>query len=533
MATRSLSAGDLRIAIERRDVLPYFQPIVDLRSGRLWGFEILARWRHPKLGILSPDQFIPLAESSGLIQPLFEAVLEQACGLFSLNFPKHLTLSINVTPVQMHDKSISNYICSATRCAGFSLDRLVLEITETALLEDSEVAIAVANDLKAHGARLAIDDFGTGYSSLQHLSSLPLDEIKIDQNFVHSMNETRESRKIAAAIAGLGQSLGLTTVAEGIESTTQADMLFYMGCELGQGFLYSRPVAADELPAMIAKNVLAAPPTSSLLASEMAANLEVAPALRLAQLQAIYDGVPIGLCFVDRNLRYVSVNKRLAELIPARFGPRLGKTIPEASPIIFTDIEPYLRRALAGEIVYDVEVAAERPNCPSELNTISLSFHPVRDEANEVVGVSIAARDITDHREMEQALVEHKDRYERTINMFGSHYPYTADPDGHLTWSGGQGLSLKMVETLGDGWGRMVHPDDLAAVATRWAACVRAGEPFDEEFRVRVEDGTWHWMRSRATPRRGENGEVLRWHGLLEDIDDLKRAKGDGSRDDG
>jgi len=304
MAVRSLSVVDLRNAIERHEVVPYFQPLVELRSGQLRGFEVVARWEHPERGFIPPAEFISLAESEELIEPLFESIMAQAFSSVPAGFSKDLTLSINVAPVQMRDRSIAGKIRSTAEHAGFPLCQLIVEITETALLDNLEVALAIAEELKTHRARLSLDDFGTGYSSLRHLNALPLDEIKIDLSFVRSMSEQRESHKIVAAIAGLGHSLGLTTVAEGIEDKKQADMLFYLGCESGQGWLYGRPAPAEEVPAMIARKILAPPAASSSMAMDIATHLEASPAQRLAQLQAIYDGAPVGLCLLDRNLRY-------------------------------------------------------------------------------------------------------------------------------------------------------------------------------------------------------------------------------------
>lgn len=199
---------------------------------------MLSRWQYPQLGIVPPDQFIHLAERIGLIDPLFEAVVTQAFSAAPASFPDHLRLSINIAPSQMRDKSLAGRIFSMANRLGFPPRQLVVEITETALLDNLDTSLAIAEELKEHKIRLALDDFGTGYSSLRHLNSLPLDEIKIDQSFVRGMSEQRQTHKIAAAIAGLGHSMGLITVAEGVEDKNQVDMLCYLGCELGQGWFY-------------------------------------------------------------------------------------------------------------------------------------------------------------------------------------------------------------------------------------------------------------------------------------------------------
>ena len=240
------SYADAVRAIEHGEFTPHFQPLVDLRTGGLYGFELLARWFRPEQGWISPDEFIPLAESDGWIDLLTRELLRKGFSALA-TLPGSLGLSINISPVQLRELSLPDQIQAIAASAGFSTDRLIVEITESALAEEVESARVIVHAFKSMGARLALDDFGTGYSSLLHLQSLPFDELKVDRSFVGSMTEQRDSRKIVAAVVGLGQSLGLTTVAEGVETAEQAEMLRWMGCELGQGWLFGRPVPADQL----------------------------------------------------------------------------------------------------------------------------------------------------------------------------------------------------------------------------------------------------------------------------------------------
>ena len=525
-------ANDLRRALENNEIIPYFQPLVELRTGLLRGFETLARWQHPQRGLIPPNEFIPLAEKSGL-HGLLTGKLLSAVFAAAKDIPAHLTLSVNISLTQLTDLSLPRHIWSAAEHAKFPLHRLILEITESALVGNTEHATRIATELKEQGSRLALDDFGTGYSSLRHLQLLPFDELKIDASFVRSMNHTRESRKIAAAIIGLGNSLSLTTVAEGVEDQTIADMLLWLGCDIGQGWLYGRPVPPEQLPEALAERMNPPPasspaePRSAAADSTLPLRLEALPTQRLAQLNAIYDGVPVGLAYLDRNLRYVSVNKRLAEMHNLPVASHLGRHISEVIPEKYAQCEHYLLRALEGIPHTGLEISYPDPHRPAVTRTILISFQPARDEVDEVVGVSISVVDITRRKQAEQALVESEDHYRNAVEL-SPQVPWTADPDGmildtNLRWETLTGLTKQ--ETLGKGWVRALHPDDRQATLTAWEKSLRTGELVDVQYRIRRRDSPWRWMRARAAPRRDEEGKIIRWYGTLEDIDDHKRAE--------
>jgi PAS domain S-box-containing protein len=517
---------DLRSAIEDGQVVPYFQPIVELRTGRLVGLEVLARWLHPSQGVVSPDKFIPIAESAGAIGLLSEKILEQAFAA-TAGMGRHLSLSVNISPLQLRDGNLPERIRSIAKAKGFPLSQVILEITETAVAGGPDGTMAVIEELKALGMRLALDDFGTGYSSLRRLQVVPFDEIKVDRSFVQSMTYRRESRKIAATVLGLGYSLGLTTVAEGVETKEQADMLFYLGCELGQGWLYGRPVPAGELPRILAANSMYATRRSKILAADMGSQLEAHPAQRLALLQAVYDGAPVGLSFLDRELRYVNMNRQLEAMSAVRSGIRLGETVQSAAPHIYAQLKKHLHRALEGEAASGIEVRAVRPDEPGKVNILLMSLQPARDETNEVIGISVAAVDITERKLVEEALHESEDHYRHTVEL-SPQVTWTADPQGRILsagprWQELTGLTLE--ETLDNGWLKALHPDDVPGTVEGWATAVKAGEPVDVEYRIGRGDGEWHWVRARAAPRRNPDGAIMRWYGTVEDIEDRKRTE--------
>lgn len=356
-------------------------------SGELYGFEALARWEHPVYGSVCPEDFIPLAEAADLIDEL-TSVMVSAAASIAVQWPESLRLAVNVSPLELRDWSLPERLQSAVASAGFPMSRLVVEITESALIGNLDLAQTIAHDLKQAGAKLALDDFGTGFSSLHHLQALPFDEIKVDASFVQSMMGRRETRKIVAAVVGLGISLGLNTIAEGVEKQAQADMLASLGCELGQGWIFDCAVPAVETVEYIAKLQPRAYPASNPLNGDIGLHLEARPCLRLAQLQAIYSGAPVGLCFLDQRLRCISLNRRFAEMHGIAVGGHMGRTESEMLPHLAQQIQSHLYRALGGEVTSNLKLQVHHTEPKRNL----LHFYePARDEAGEVVGISIAA----------------------------------------------------------------------------------------------------------------------------------------------
>jgi EAL domain-containing protein (putative c-di-GMP-specific phosphodiesterase class I) len=247
-----LDLQDVRRAFGEDEFYPFFQPYVELKSRQLTGFEALARWNHARLGALSPDAFIPIVQKCGYINTLTQKLLTKIFATTPL-LTGLLRLSINLSPQQLMDETLPCQIASVAQKGGFLLERLTIEMTQSVLLDDLRTAQVVAGEMKSMSCRLALDNFGTGHSSLFHLMALPFDELKIDRSFVHAVHQNGDSRKIVAALVNLAKSLGMTTVAQGVETEEQAGIMNDLGCELAQGWLFGRPAAAGEIPRMIAE----------------------------------------------------------------------------------------------------------------------------------------------------------------------------------------------------------------------------------------------------------------------------------------
>jgi diguanylate cyclase (GGDEF)-like protein len=242
--------GELRAALANDSIAPFYQPIVDLRTGAILKFEALARWRDPKIGDIPPARFIPLAEDRGLIGDVTEKIVRQALR-DAADWPDPVRLSINLSPVLVQTKAFGLRLVKLLADSGFPPSRLEVELTERALQEDFEVVRVFLQNLRAIGVHVSLDDFGTGYSSLSRLRRLPFDDIKIDRSFVESMSVNKQAAVIVRAILDMGAGLGMTITAEGIEDPEQRKMLISEGCTQGQGFLFSEAVPAEQALALL------------------------------------------------------------------------------------------------------------------------------------------------------------------------------------------------------------------------------------------------------------------------------------------
>ena len=243
----------LRGVVERGELCLHYQPQVSLPEGTITGVEALLRWQHPEHGMIAPLRFIPIAEQTGLILPIGEWVIAEACRQAAEWGDPDLVMSVNVSPRQLGVADFVDVVRRTLDETGLPADRLCLEITESAVLADADAAMVMLRDLKALGVRLAIDDFGVGHASLRHLRQLlPVDTLKIDKSFVDGILSDEEDSAIVEAVVMLAHSLGLEAVAEGVEDADQAERLTGMLCQAAQGYHFARPQPADEIGRLLA-----------------------------------------------------------------------------------------------------------------------------------------------------------------------------------------------------------------------------------------------------------------------------------------
>ena len=244
----------IRYGLDHGQFLPYFEPQVDLRTGAIIGFEVLARWEHPLSGLIEPDRFIPVAEEHGLIGRLSEQIILQAMQS-AADWDPAIKLSVNISPTQLTDSWLAQRIVRLLTEARFPADRLVVEITESSLFADLDMARLIVTGLKNQGVRLALDDFGTGFSSLAHLRALPFDFIKIDRSFVATLNEDRQNAAIVRAVSTLADALNVLVTVEGIEDAATHATVTGFGCQIGQGWYFGKPMSADQAAALLRSGI--------------------------------------------------------------------------------------------------------------------------------------------------------------------------------------------------------------------------------------------------------------------------------------
>jgi EAL domain-containing protein (putative c-di-GMP-specific phosphodiesterase class I) len=247
---RSALEYDLRKALSSKQFELHYQPLINLADNTISGFEALIRWRHPEKGLVQPGVFVPLAEEIGLIVPIGEWVVREAC-MMAVQWPGSLKVAVNISPAHFCDTGLVQTVVEALAASGLAPNRLELEITETNLLQNSAATLSALHQLREIGVRIAMDDFGTGYSSLSYLQSFPFDKIKIDRSFVAKIIEDANSMNIVRAVAALAKGLGMASTAEGVETKEQLDRIKAEGYTEIQGYLISKPVPGQEVAKLL------------------------------------------------------------------------------------------------------------------------------------------------------------------------------------------------------------------------------------------------------------------------------------------
>lgn len=502
----------VRDAIFDGSIHPVFQPIVSLQDGHIHGFEVLARWQDGEIGSIRPDEFIPVAEEVGLLDQMLGSFIQASLAAASA-WPDHMVLAFNVSPSQLRQQGLPELVQNLADKAGFPLSRIHVEITETAMFSDQVVARNLLQQLRGMGVSIALDDFGTGHSSLTWLQTLPFSTIKLDTSFVRSMLEDRHSLKIVSAIVGLGQNLGLSVIAEGVESEQQARHLAKIGCDLAQGYLFSPPARAEHVPELIEK----LSPTKTTMG-----RLPLSLDRRLAQMAALHKSDAITIAFLDVELRIVDFNTAFLSRLMQPGERLIGRRITELLPNVSARIDElnFQRAAPRAAPMFEFDT----PSGGTELIGIQLLF----DEADELLGYSVFGLDITERKKIEAALQASEDHHRHTQELSLA-MPWTADPNGRFieisprTPVMQQGVPVNELQNLG--WLEHVHSDHVDKARHAWMNALRTGENYDIEFLLHMGEGVFRWHHAYATPRRDANGRIVLWYGTTVDINERKQLE--------
>ena len=424
----SVLAAALKKAVEADELTPVFQPLFDLRSQSISGFEILARWGRGEDLAVGPAEFIPLAEASGILPLLLEKLLRKACGE-AMDWPEKLTLAINISPFELENIALPVLIRNALEPMKFPLSRLEIEMTEQAFAGPIEQALAIACELKTLGMRLIMDACGIGHSSLSRLKLFPFDAIKIDSSFIHSLEIDSDSREIVGAIIALGQSLGLTTIAKGVERQSQAEVLMRMGCSAAQGWLYGHPVPACEVPFVLQAERPGEVLNAASVLADSRANHLVKAEERVAHLEMAYNTTPLGLAYLDLEFRYVSVNETFARMFGRKVGAFVGRFLAAVLPEWRLQLIGCLEQTLAGGIASECEICLSGADENDSKITYLHTCQAVRAPYGGLIGFSVALVDITRRKSSEAALLKSETNY-RLADRLNPHIPWTSSPDG-------------------------------------------------------------------------------------------------------
>lgn len=492
----------LEKALKRGDVWPAFQPIVDIRSESIAGFEILARWSDPEAGDISPAQFIPLLEKHRLVDTLLQALMREACAA-AAQWQGRFFLAFNVTPDQLLSDSLPEWLSAVASRTGFPLTRIQLEITESSLISDSATAYRTLNRLNEIGVAISLDDFGTGYSSLARLEAFPFRKLKIDAQFVRGLEHDNRKRRIVSAVVGLGQSLDITVVAEGVETEAEAAILRGLGCPLGQGWLYGKGVPAAEAQKVYERFPEKAAPASLL---------DTSPFQQLHQLETLYDQAPVGLCFLDLHYRHVRANDIFAAMHGLTGRELEGKTIYDV---------------MQGETLKRVETVLSKALGPDPLPPQDYTMgkreyrvfgQKVSDIGGENLGFSVVAIDVSEQNRVLRTLQQSEEHFRHAVEL-NPDIAWAATAEGDLYYISPtfEDAPDDTMQDRIDRWMAKMHPEDRVRVRSTWLQWISTGRPWEIQFRIARTDGTYRSVLSRARAHIADDGSVLRWYGVISD----------------
>ncbi|CAI6079875.1 EAL domain-containing protein [Cohnella sp. JJ-181] len=525
--TRSPLIRELGLAIERNQLIANYQPQLDIRTGRILGVEALLRWHHPERGIVSPCEFIPLAEESGLIMPIGEWVLRTAClqnKTWQNDGMEPLVVSVNLSPRQFEQDDIVETVRRALEDTGLDPRYLELEITE-GMTMDVERSIATLRELKKLGVRISVDDFGIGYSSLTYLKRFPIDTLKIDQSFIRECTADENDAMIIKTIISMAHHLNMNVIAEGVEKPEQLIFLQQHLCDEAQGYLFSRPLPAEafrqaygQINKMVASLGIKAEMTDRMWMQEQlrATRLDLETTLRKQR------GLTMKFNKVDGKFIHTLSDGEL--LYRMGFSPEQinGKELRDFLPPATAErIEAFYRQAWLGDdhVSYEAEI--------SGICFLS-SLRPIR-RGGIVVEVIGSAIDITERKRAEETLRQVYARYqliaENTTDLIA-----VFDPAGILQYaspSHAPVLGFAMETFEGKLLTDLLHPDDRLHAMAFFSGMLEKKEPSHSEFRLRHRDGGYLWVESGCTPVLGGDGKVERIISVGRDI--RLRKQGDGN----
>ncbi len=493
----------LEYALRTSAIVPYFQPIVDVQSGNLRGFEVLARWRTSDGRLLLPDAFIPVAVNAGLIASLTIHLVEQACRA-AREWPGDFYLAFNMPPTMLQESATVDHIIATLKATGFPLRRIRVEMTEVEVVEDERAAELGIAHLRELGIKTMLDDFGTGYSSLVRLHRFQFDKIKIDGSFIRALEQDEASRKIVSAIVGLGKSLGAKVVAESVETRFQLEFLASIGCDTYQGWWLAPAMDAATAAGWLARfEPRQAAPSSTHLT----------PYQRQYQLEILYERSPVGLAFIDPDLRFAAANTKFCNMIHVPRYEVIGQKV--------TDVLPVEIGGRALELILrgfcDDQGDLSEVVMPHTAETFLLNHERVSDAGGVVLGVSVVCIDVTDTKRYEAALRarEQEDVYATpaTPTVF-----WVAEESGELSYMTPHPMELAAMSVREriDSWYARMDPPDRERVRSEWVGRDPAATMFQTRFRLEWPDGSRRWVLSRGDLK--ETGHARRWYGFFTDI---------------